>query len=245
MTTNYNKTQLDPASTFERHVYHRDQFAHYLRWTHVLKIAKIGMNILDYGCGTKLNLAEVLYRNKFKCKQYLGLDVRKARADKLLEKDWIDFEQCDLVSEDVETKYSQHHDWDMITSFEVIEHIGKENVDRFLLNIQHCMNDDTIFLLSTPVYDERVGAAKNHIIDGVVQEYGYDELKKILEKYFKIKNVWGTFASQKDYKKIMTYEEKELFDRLSTYYESSLVSVIMAPLFSKYSRNCLWRLKLK
>jgi hypothetical protein len=35
----YNTTDLDPEATFERHVFHRDQFAHYLRWTHVLKAA--------------------------------------------------------------------------------------------------------------------------------------------------------------------------------------------------------------
>ena len=65
MTKEYNITQLSPDVTFEKHVFHRDQFAHYLRWTHVLKRAKIGMNILDFGCGTG-NLAEVLYRNRYK-----------------------------------------------------------------------------------------------------------------------------------------------------------------------------------
>ena len=63
--SNYNTTQLNPETTFERHVFHRDQFAHYLRWSHILKIAKIGMNILDVGCGSG-NLLEVFYRNKRK-----------------------------------------------------------------------------------------------------------------------------------------------------------------------------------
>ena len=30
MSQPYNTTELDPDTTFERHVYHRDQFAHYL-----------------------------------------------------------------------------------------------------------------------------------------------------------------------------------------------------------------------
>ena len=77
MTTKkkYNLTQLNPETTFERHVFHRDQFAHYLRWTHVLKKAKIGQRILDYGSGSG-NLAEVFYRNRFKCERYVGLEFR-------------------------------------------------------------------------------------------------------------------------------------------------------------------------
>lgn len=58
-TEGYNATALDPAATFERHVYHRDQFAHYLRWTHILKVAKIGDSIVDFGCGAG-DLLEVL-----------------------------------------------------------------------------------------------------------------------------------------------------------------------------------------
>ena len=67
----YNTTQLNPDQAFERHIYHRDQFAHYLRWTHVFKHVKpLGeKKVLDYGCGSG-NLAEVLYRNRYRCKNY-------------------------------------------------------------------------------------------------------------------------------------------------------------------------------
>ena len=42
-----NWTQLNPETAFERHVFHRDQFAHYLRWTHLLKIIDIGKKAMD------------------------------------------------------------------------------------------------------------------------------------------------------------------------------------------------------
>lgn len=48
----YNKTQLTPQKEFERHIYHRDQFAHYFRCIHILKNAKIGQKILDMGYGS-------------------------------------------------------------------------------------------------------------------------------------------------------------------------------------------------
>ena len=60
----YNCTQLTPQQEFERHIYHRDQFAHYLRWTHVLRDARIGQTILDFGCGSG-EMLEVFYRNRY------------------------------------------------------------------------------------------------------------------------------------------------------------------------------------
>ena len=61
----YNCTQLTPQQEFGRHIYHRDQFAHYLRWSHVLKNAKIGQTILDFGCGSG-EMLELFYRNKYR-----------------------------------------------------------------------------------------------------------------------------------------------------------------------------------
>lgn len=246
----YNKTQLNPELSFEKHIFHRDQFAHYLRWTHVLKEAKIGMNILDFGCGSG-NLAEVLYRNRFKANKYLGLDIRKKTIEKANEKfkkvDWINFMEADLCEgDDYDLDFFRSKiNWDMICSFEVIEHIGKKNINKFLQNIKTFMNPNTILLISTPVYDSKVGAAANHIIDGVVGELTFTEMKEVLETNgFKIEKVFGTFASQKDYKPLMSDEQKAIFESLSEYYDVNLMSVLMAPMFPMQSRNCLWCCRL-
>lgn len=242
----YNRTQLNPDTAFERHIYHRDQFAHYLRWSHILDVVKPTMEakILDFGSGIDGNLAEVLYRNRHKAQKYLGLDIRK--LDKAREKfknvAWVDFKEYDLVDD----KINEGNDWDIITSFEVIEHIGKYNTDKFLKNIISCMNKNTTLYLSTPNYDESVGAAANHIIDGVIGEYSFTELREYLEQYFKIEKIYGTFASQKDYKHLLIDWKKEMFDKLNEYYDSNLVSVIMAPIMPpECARNCLWILKQK
>ncbi len=241
----YNKTQLNPDTTMERHVYHRDQFAHYLRWTHVLKLAKINMNILDWGCGSG-NLLEVFYRNKFKCKNYLGLDVRPQMVKSCNEKykmvDWARFKTADLCQKNLQ---NINIEWDMICSFEVIEHIGKHNAEVFLNNINLSMDENTVLLLSTPCYDENVGAANNHIIDGEIGEFGYDELKKILEDKFIIEKVYGTFASQKDYKVHMAKSQLEFFNQVHEYFDSNILSNLMAPLFPEHSRNCMWKLRKK
>ncbi len=250
-TKNYNTTDLDPETTFERHVFHRDQFAHYLRWTHILKEAKIGETIVDFGCG-KGNLLEVLYRNRFRCKKFIGIDIRKQTIDKANEKynivDWAEFLCMDLVKEDL---VFQNFQADKVCSFEVAEHVGRQNIDLFLQNFKACGNSTATYYLSTPNYDEKVGAAGNHTYDSgdgrgvAVQEFGYDELKNHIEKYFTIKTHFGTFASQSDYKPVMNEWQKNMFNELTKYYDSNLISNIMAPFFPKQSRNILWVLNNK
>ena len=240
---NYNTTQLNPEICFEKHVFHRDQFAHYLRWTHVLKLAKIGMNILDVGCGSG-NIYEVFYRNKYSPNKFVGVDIR----EKTIKQNKIKFPQVIWKTVDIVNDYLPEDNWDIITSFEVIEHIGKSNGNKFLSNITGVMKEKTIFLLSTPIYDEKVGAAENHIYDcgdgngKVPQEYTYNELKEKLENYFIIEDTFGTFASQKDYKPLMNDWQSKMFEHLTKYYDSNLVSNLMAPFFPEQSRNCLWKL---
>jgi 2-polyprenyl-3-methyl-5-hydroxy-6-metoxy-1,4-benzoquinol methylase len=240
MSKEYNTTQLNPDTTFEKHVFHRDQFAHYLRWTHVLREANIGSKVLDFGCGNA-NLYEVFYRNRYSPKRYLGLDIRKQTIEKNRKK----FPKAEFEAEDLVGEFDYGQDWDFITSFEVAEHVQKKNVPKFLDNIRKHCNPKTTVLLSTPCYDERVGAADNHIYAGGPQELTYNELKSLIEERFQIVKVFGTFASQKDYKPLLNDWQKRMYDGLTEYYDSNLVSVMMAPFFPEQSRNCLWKFRLK
>ena len=242
--SNYNTTQLDPETTFRKHVYHRDQFAHYLRWTHVLKNARIGMNILDVGCGTG-NLLEVFYRNKFRGNEYLGLEYRASVVSKNNIKysmlDWADFKQCDITIENQYWQPKDNNGWDIITCFEVLEHVGKENVEKVLQNIYNNMSSKTKCFISTPCYDPVVGAAANHIINGVVGEMTFNELKeKLLKVGFKIEKVYGTFASIKDYKDKLQGWQLEMYNHLKDYFDTNILSNLMAPFFPEQSRNCMW-----
>lgn len=247
----YNTTDLSPDQAFERHVFHRDQFAHYLRWTHILKEAKIGESIVDFGCG-QANLLEVLYRNKFKQSSYIGLDIREktieAAKTKFESVSWAHFYVADLVKPYMDFK---QFNADKVCCFEVLEHIGKQNADVFLEHFKDCGKNTATYYLSTPNYDPSVGAAGNHTYDsgdgrGVdVQEFDHWELQTILEKHFSIIKKFGTFASKKDYKPYLNAWQKEMLKALEAYYDSNLIANIMAPMFPDVARNTLWVLKRK
>lgn len=243
----YNCTQLTPQDVFERHIYHRDDFAHYLRWSHVLKNAKIGQTILDFGCGSG-EMLELFYRNKYRPKQYLGLDIREKQVEennfKFGKLDFAEFRQQDLCQPELDLGQT----FDIITCFEVMEHIGHKNADVFLDNIAYHCDENTTVYLSTPNYDPQVGAAENHILgpEREIGEWDHFELQKKLEQFFTIKAKYGTFASIKDYKEDLTGWRKEAFEELRKYYDTNLLSNMMAPMVpAEHARNCLWVLKVK
>jgi SAM-dependent methyltransferase len=246
---NYNTTDLIPETAFERHVYHRDMFAHYLRWSHILKVllkSKGLLSVCDFGCG-RGSLAEVIYRNRCNVKQYTGLDIRNSFDKRLLELPWVTFIKEDIIQplfgfSDIKA--------DIVTSFEVAEHIGKQNIKSFLKHFKQCGHKDSTYYISTPVYDENVGAAGNHTFDsgdgrGVApQEFQYEEFKNhLIEAGFTIEKTHGTFASIKDYKDKMQDHHLKVFNELSEYYDTNILSVLMAPMFPEFSRNCIWILK--
>lgn len=246
----YNMSQLNVLQEMERSICHRDRLAHYFRWQYVMKRSHDyypNMRILDWGCGDG-NLLEMLYRNRLTPKAYLGLDVRKSAIEKAKER-FGKLKFASFVVQDLVKMNNITYDignWDMITCFEVAEHIQKKNGNDFFANIARHCSQDTVVLLSTPVYDAKVGAANNHTIHGEVAEWEFDELKVAIEKHFHVVSVHGTFASKKDFYYYLGESKKQLYDELHDYYTADVLSILMAPLINpRNARNCVWELKLK
>lgn len=249
----YNCTQLDPYQALERQIEHRDQLAHLFRWTHILKVMRIGDTVTDFGAGTA-NLLETLYRNRFKAAHYIGLEIKRSTVEAAKEKfkdvEWAQFHTVDLVKEPLEffdaLPKSKH-----VCSFEVLEHVGKVNGQAFVDRFAACGDKDSIYYLSTPNYDPKVGAAGNHTYDsgdgnGVQpQEFTHEEIASLIAPKFDVIEKFGTFASQSDYKALLSPSQKEMFDKLSEYYSSNIIAILFAPLFPEQSRNTLWKMRLK
>ena len=236
----YNTTQLYIDRAEDRGIVHRDYLAHCLRWTHIVKYAKMGQKILDVGCGVNIPLAWMMYTNKFKPFMYMGLDYR----DKFeVDVRGFNFPVTLVGNFDVtneahwQNEVLKSNDFDIVTCLEVIEHMPKESGIKLLENLATEVSGSVIFL-STPCFNG--SKAANHIY-----EWRYDELKAELESMFTIEAHFGTFASQSEILLALNSHERDLFERLRRYYDSNVLSVIFAPLYPSLSRNVMWQLRVK
>ena len=238
--TAFNKTQLYIDKATEREIVHRDYLAHCLRWTHILRFARMGQSILDVGCGVNTPLAMCFYTNKYKPALYRGLDLRTT-----FEKSQKDYNfpyellgGFDITNGKDWESMSGTHSWNIVTCLEVIEHMPKRAGQQLLENLSCYLPRTATIFLSTPCFNG--SKAGNHIY-----EWGYEELRQELGDLFKIEAHYGTFASQRDIIPGLTAEEARVFSDLKSYYDSNLISILLAPLHPNLSRNCIWRLRTK
>ncbi len=237
---------------------------------------KVG-RVLDIGCGVDLPLAKLLYSSRLIVRDYVGLDYNKSHKFDLSafhsgkfpvqaygHVDFADDSQVRvappeaLVGQtsdalvmhlDGDVLAGEHELPNVITCFEVVEHIEPDHVIRLLKKVKSIMEEtasikgeDPVFFVSTPCYDSDVGHADNH-----VNEMRYGALGWLIEEVgFRIERNYGTFASQRDYKPelLKQYGLNVVWDELSSYYDSNYLATIFAPLFPHLSRNAIWVLRL-
>jgi len=237
-----NKTDLAIDKAASRGIVHRDYLAHTLRFSFVLKLAqklrnRENFSVLDVGCGSEIQLLRVLYTNKICPKYYLSLDCRDLSiADSGITPNFdAEFRRMDFIDPLPKCKYGK---WDIISFTEVIEHGSKESGIKILENIRNIMSPETYLFISTPNFNGE--SAANH-----VYEYQFDELNEILNHFFTIEAMYGTFASQREICPVLDEHEMTVFERLKEYYDSNVLSVIFAPNHPRESRNSLRVCRLK
>lgn len=246
----------------ERGFLHRDYLAHCMRWAHVVKFLLQGQRfkeckLLDVGCGKELPLIRTMYSSRIHPKLaddsgaiYVGVDVGN-----------IEYENqamtaaCSMLilpnTQFGDDSYVEKFGaipgitdggfFNVITSFEVMEHVEPSETLRMLQDMEYWLHEDGTAFISTPCFDINMGAADNH-----VSEYSYDAFAVMIRMAgFDVEQVYGTFASQRHYLPHLNDWQTSMFEALSEYYDSNTLSIIMAPLVPQYSRNCLWRLRKK
>jgi 2-polyprenyl-3-methyl-5-hydroxy-6-metoxy-1,4-benzoquinol methylase len=233
-----NTTHL-PVDHYERRgTIHRDYIAHCLRWSHAIRMIRPLKNafVLDVGCAD-FALARTLWTNMVHARLFVGIDFRDMSA-KIPKTDYFNIEFVRGTAVETLPRIAETYGMpDVVVSFEMIEHIERSAAVETLRSIRVIMHPRTLFLLSTPCFNG--SKANNH-----VYEWTYSELRDELRAQgFLIQAHFGTFASQVDLEKVMGPAERELYKKLSRYYEPSLLSTILAPLFPQASRNALWELR--
>ncbi len=214
---------------------HRDYLAHAFRWGFAGRFVTGDTRVLDVGCGPDVPMVDALTmpRNQVP-KAYLGVDLnREPRSHPT--RQWATFQwECDFTKE--YKKLGRH---DLVLSFEALEHMRKADGLKFLSALRACLAPEGTLLLSTPVFNGK--AAANHLHEWTVPELD-ESLKKV---GLVVVRRHGTFASQRDVKKVASAAELDVARRLSEYYSGEVMACFLAPLYPDASRNCVWVLKHK
>lgn len=240
-----DKTHLSIDQAEERGFIHRDYIAHCLRWSHVAKFLQQGKryetsHILDIGCGKEVPLARLLYSSRLipKSGSYIGIDANKLVVPSMFGTGKFPIDLISGVFPHTMDELFQGVDlkFDVITCFEVAEHVEPSATLDILSGIVRYLRDGGAAFLSTPCYDAGVGAAANH-----VNEMSYEGFGALIEHAgLFVSAVYGTFASIKDYQHLLTHELNDIFMKMRGYYDVNYLATLFAPLFPAQSRNCLW-----
>jgi len=225
------------AGEYGRRV-HRDYAAHWFRWQHALRFVKAGMRVLDIGCGPDQMMTHVLRASQsYVPALYVGVDMNK--INKKTEVAWARvLDQFDFTKryKELLNEADAGDTYDVITCFEVIEHMPKAQGAKLLKGIRECLAPGGVALLSTPVYNEKHMAA-NHL-----HEYRFDELRASIEAAsLKVDRVVGTFMTSQAAKRAATKEHRELLELLhETWFAWDVLACFLAPLYPEQSSNCCW-----
>jgi len=237
-----DNTHLSIDQAEARGFIHRDYIAHCFRWSHVCRWLNEKSRykdavILDVGCGKELPLAKLLYSSRLIPKHYIGIDYNK-KLD-LSPFHTGKFPITTVAGVEFPCDYGHDEAPNVVISFEVLEHVEPGAARKMLAGMHRLALLEADFFISTPCYDERVGAAGNH-----VSEITREALGALLEDLgFAIEGNWGTFASIRDYKDRLEEDGlMDIFNDLRTYYDVNVLATVFAPLYPEFSRNNLWHL---
>lgn len=234
-------TSLDPSrSTIGTH---RDYLSHCARWSWaqrlVPKLLGEGRNrILDAGCGPNAPMAVELavqppivdIATKTYA-EYVGVDLNTIRPR--TNPKWATY----IGDFDFIERYAELGKFDMVVSFEVLEHMEEELQEGYMHAVSECMNDGAHLVFSTPVFNGH--AAKNHI-----RELTEEQCRDMIERNgLTVVEQYGTFASWHDIKKELDPVTLALYERVREFHSDNLLACMLAPAFPHASRNIAWLCK--
>lgn len=215
---------------------HRDYAAHFFRWGFAGRFIDGSKTVLDVGCGPDVPMMKILTmpRNVVP-KRYVGVDYNP-QPRRHPTRGWGElFWSTDFIRDHKNVLGTER--FDVITNFEVIEHMAKPQGEKLLAAMRDHLAPDGTILLSTPVFSGK--AAANHIHEWGIQEM-IDSVKKVK---LRVEKRFGTFARQPAIKKVATKAELELYSRIAEYYGGEVMSCFLAPLYPDASSNNIWLLK--
>jgi ubiquinone/menaquinone biosynthesis C-methylase UbiE len=105
-------------------------------------------------------------------------------------------------------KFTSSEKYDVIVSFETIEHI--QNIKAYLKSIEKVLSSNGSFFVSTPISSKELDEKPNNIYH--LREWGFKSFHKVLEEYFEIEAIY-----------VQLYPPMEtLFDKIIRYLKAKI-----------------------
>ncbi len=134
--------------------------------------------VLDFGCGAGYG-ANLLSSVSQKVVAFDGDPLVIEYASNKYKSNNLHFQSINPID------YSPVVKFDLITCFQVIEHIKKDELDHFLIKLQTNINQDGIIIISTPNKLIRLLPFQKPWDTEHTREYEPSELEALLKRYFK------------------------------------------------------------
>jgi hypothetical protein len=246
----FDRSHLSPE-----HAYRigRDYLAHCIRYGWPMKVIKerfgVGARILELGCGKELPMFRTLTcdhsaTTHYKPSRYVGIDLNRVKYNPN-----VNGIRTTILSEvNVVTQPEKIPDevFDLVASFEVVEHMGKDDGTRFLDAIissarRKILREDKVgvALISTPVNGGTI--AKNHIY-----EWQRGELRRAIEALGgTVVGEHGTFSNIKELVNVLTPVERQLWNSLADYHTPHVLSCLFSANHPEAARNVAWLVEVR
>ncbi|MCL5784047.1 MAG: class I SAM-dependent methyltransferase [Patescibacteria group bacterium] len=153
---------------------------HYNRYIWASKFVN-RKKVLDIACGT--GKGSLILSEKGGASQVVGCDIDK----EVIRYASIKYPSpiIKYLTQNAE-KFTSKNKFDVIISFETIEHIKK--VDKFLTSIKSALKDDGILIVSTPISNKKINSHPDN--EYHLCEWGFESFQSLISKHFKINGVY-------------------------------------------------------
>jgi len=219
------------------------------------------LDTLEIGCG-EVWVLRTLYKSFVVKKSdvvasYWGYDIDPASFQEirywsgdgcdLEDTTWIKNFNATLEIKDVSVDPILPHEdesIDVAWSTEVIEHMPREAVEPWISELSRVLRKDGTVFISTPNHD----GSNDKLPEDHIYEWGFIELKELLEKYFNLESVVGVFTQMRKFNQSQNAKEiwtKEQLSMLEERFGRQFLRVAAATFYPETSNNCFWRLSKK
>jgi O-antigen biosynthesis protein len=189
---------------------------HYSRYKFASQFLTRKDRVLDLACGVGYGS----YLLSLYCNKTIGLDIDEKAIQFALQNytsTFVEFYQHDIRS----TLQKYNNSFNVVVSFETIEHLSENDQKIFLENILSMICTDGILIISTP-NKEIYNNFESHLNHFHLHELNHEEYKGLLSKYFNDVAIIGQQFSGKYYLNRSYYKLYKLLTSINIFKKKSI-----------------------